>query len=316
MNIKVALDWTPNTLHAGLLLAEINHYFRDQGLVVEFVNPADDQYAVAPAQRLARKEVDIAIGPSETVLSYNTLGDKSAPLIAIATMFQEDTSAIATLKTSHIMRPAQLDGKTLGSYGARFEDDIIRQLVRNDGGQGVFRIQKPNKLEMWQHLVRQDIDAAWIFLPWEGVKAEHEEGLALQTFQLRDYGIPYGYSPLLITHQDIIDEQGTKLKYFLTAVAQGWRHVIKDPGKAAQQLHRHVSQPDFESVAMLRRSLDMLSPAVLNENNQWGFMEGYHWVDFVDWMIEQQILKDVQGVPMNHAQVDSSMLYTNEFFKV
>ena len=36
------------------------------------------------------------------------------------------------------------------------------------------------------------------FKAWEGVEAQHK-GVELNTFSLGDYGIPYGYTPLLIT---------------------------------------------------------------------------------------------------------------------
>lgn len=315
MKLKVGLDRTPNTLHAGLLLAEVKGYFKDHDLEVEMLSPAEDHYAVTPAKKLAQKQVHLAIGPSENVISYNTLGDKSASLVAIAAMLQQDTGAITTLKDSGVERPSQLDGKTIGSYGARFENDIVRQLIIQDGGRGNFIVKKPEKLEMWHSLINRTIDAAWIFLPWEGVKAEYEENVKLNTFQLRDFNIPYGYSPLLITHQDFIQDENQALKAFLIATERGWRDVYDNPEKAAKLLSEHTKYPDFREKAIVRKSLEMIAPALFNDNDQWGFMEGYHWIDFVDWMIKCQILKDSDGVPMNHGQIDTSMLYTNEFFK-
>lgn len=38
---------------------------------------------------------------------------------AVAALLQEDTSAIVTLKSSGLDRPAKLDGKRYASYGAR-----------------------------------------------------------------------------------------------------------------------------------------------------------------------------------------------------
>lgn len=314
MKLKIALDWTSNTLHAGILLAQAEGYFKDRNLEVTLTSPAEDNYAVTPAKKLAQKEVHVAIGPAESVISYNTLGDQSVPLVAIAAMLQQDTSAIVTLAESGISRPARLNGKTIGSYGARFEDDIVRQLIIADGGKGDFAVKKPEKLHMWQDLMNRHIDAAWIFLPWEGVMT-HEKNVYFNAFQLRDFGIPYGYSPLLISHQDFIRDENKALNAFLEAVEQGWRDVYASPDKAARRLQEHVKHPDFQKTAVVRASLEQIAPALFNQDNQWGMMEGYHWVDFLDWMIDCQIIKDAKGIPMNHGQVDSSMLYTNEFFK-
>ena len=315
MELKVALDWTPNTLHAGILLAEARGYFKDKDLQVELINPAFDDYAVTPAQRLAQKQVHVAIGPAESVISYNTLGEQSVSLLAIAAVLQKDTSAIVTLQDSGITRPAQLDGKVLGSYGARFEDDIVRQLIIKDGGQGKFTTKEPAKLAMWEQLLDHTVDAAWIFLPWEGIKAKYEGNIQLNVFQLKNFGIPYGYSPLLITHQDFIRDESQALRAFLQAVEQGWRDVYDNTEKAARRLQEHMNHPDFQNLEILKQSLDMIAPAVLNDAGQWGFMGGYHWVDFLDWLVETQVLKDTQGIPMNHGQIDTTLLYTNEFFK-
>jgi hypothetical protein len=42
-----------------------------------------------------------------------------------------------------------------------------------------------------------EADATWVFCHWEGVEAELK-GVELNTFALRDYGIAYGYSPVLL----------------------------------------------------------------------------------------------------------------------
>ena len=38
-----------------------------------------------------------------------------------------------------------------------------------------------------------------MFMGWEGLEAERK-GIELNAFDLADYGIPYGYSPLLARH--------------------------------------------------------------------------------------------------------------------
>ena len=315
MHLKLALDWTPNTLHAGILIAEAKGYYKDDGLGLEIINPADDNYEVTPAKKLSQKQVHLAITPSESVISFNMRKDPS-PLQAIAANLQRDTSAIVALKDSGIERPAQMDGRRFASYNARFENDIIRQMVKNDGGRGDLEITNPEMLSMWDNLVEKKADATWVFLPWEGVKAKYEhDNLQYHAFQMGDYGVPYGYSPLIISHQDFISEENAAIRIFLQATERGWRDVYDDPEKAAQVLHKHVDQPEFENLDFVADSLKMIQPALLTSDDRWGFMEGQRWVNFIDWMINHHILKDEEGIPMNHGQIDTTMLYTNEFFK-
>ncbi|MGB3588561.1 MAG: ABC transporter substrate-binding protein [Tunicatimonas sp.] len=314
MKLSLALDWSPNSLHAGYFVAEAKEFYKDESLDVTFVNPEDDNYAKTPAKKLADKEVHLAIAPSESVISFNTLKE-SIPLTAVAAALQKDASAIVVRADSEIKRPAQLDGKIFASYNARFEDDIVRQLIKNDGGQGNIQISNPAYLEMWRTVADGSSDATWVFLPWEGPKAKVEQNLLFRAFTLKDYGIPYGYSPLLITHTDFISEEESAIRAFLRAAEKGWRYVAENPEESAELLHKEFSHTNWQDLPMLKESLQMLAPYILSDKGRWGFMDGTRWLDFVEWMIESQVLKNVNGVPMNIGQIDTSMFYTNDFFK-
>lgn len=314
MKINLALDWAPNTLHAGYFIAEAEGYFKDDQLDVDFITPEDDNYATTPARKVADKAVHVAVAPSESVISFNTLPN-AIPLVAIAAVMQEDASAIVTRSDSGITRPAQLDGKIFASYQARFEDDIVRQLVRADGGQGNFTVSNPEKLGMWRTVVDGTADATWVFLPWEGPQARRESDVSFNAFRMSDYGIPYGYSPLLVTHEDFVEQEPDMLHMFLRAVERGWRFVHDRPDRAAEILHMHISHPNFQDLAMVKESLGLLQPFILGESRRWGFMDGSRWLAWVEWLINTQVLKDTSGVPLNHGQIDTSMLYTNDFFK-
>ena len=314
MKINLALDWTPNTMHAGYFIAEAEGYFKADQLDVEFITPEDDNYTVTPAKKLADKQVHVAVAPSESVISFNTLPE-TIPLVAIAAVLQDDASAIVTRSDSVVTRPARLDGKTFASYRARFEDDIVRQLVRAEGGEGTFTVSTPERLEMWRAVVDGSADATWVFLPWEGVLAQHQHNITFNAFRLKDYRIPYGYSPLLITHQDFIEQEPDMLQIFLRAVEKGWRFVHDRPGRAAEILHMHISHPNFQDLTIVEDSLTLLQPSILGSTRRWGFMDGSRWLAWVEWMLGTKVLKDTSGAPLSPGQIDTSMLYTNDFFK-
>jgi NitT/TauT family transport system substrate-binding protein len=57
---------------------------------------------------------------STGVISYHTWPNAAKPkLVAVAALLQNNQSAIVTLKSSGIDRPAKLDGKKYASYAAR-----------------------------------------------------------------------------------------------------------------------------------------------------------------------------------------------------
>jgi ABC-type nitrate/sulfonate/bicarbonate transport system substrate-binding protein len=54
------------------------------------------------------------------VISYHTWPNGDKPkIVAVAALLQSNQSAIVTLQSSGIDRPAKLDGKTYASYAAR-----------------------------------------------------------------------------------------------------------------------------------------------------------------------------------------------------
>lgn len=118
--VTVALDWTPNTNHTGFYVARNNGYYKDAGIDVTISSPHTDDYKATPASRLIDGSATFACTPSETIISYHTWPNGAKPkIVAVAALVQSNLSAVVTLKSSGIERPAQLDGKKYASYAAR-----------------------------------------------------------------------------------------------------------------------------------------------------------------------------------------------------
>ncbi len=301
--IKIALDWTPNTIHSGLFMAYHKGYYKEAGLNVEFISPATDNYELTPARRLAQKKVDFAIAPSESVISYNTSRNPE-PLISVAGILQRDTSAIVALKSSGIKRPAELDGRTYASYDARFEDGIVAEMIKNDGGKGEFTPVTIGRLGIWDMLKKGEADSTWVFMPWEGVQAERN-GIELNVFRMEDFGIPYGYTPLILAHGDTLEANHQDYRHFLMATALAYKEAAEDPETAAEFLCEHVDHPDFKDKSFIAASLKQLKPALLTENGDWGLMEEKVWDKFITFLTETNLLEPDKAV-------NGRELFTNE----
>ncbi len=73
---------------------------------------------------------------------------------AVAAILQDDTSAIVTLKSSGLDRPAKLDGRTYASYGARYEGRIVQRMIQNDGGAGDYKEIALPMLGIWETILK------------------------------------------------------------------------------------------------------------------------------------------------------------------
>lgn len=290
-HISLALDWTPNTIHTGFYVAAAKGFYDDFNLKVEFLLPDTDAYAVSPAKKVELGLADLALAPSESVISFR-IKAQPTPLVAVAAVLAKDASAVVTLKSSGIERPAQLDGKVYASYNARFEDHIVKQLVRNDGGRGEVRVIYPERLGVWSTLVNGEADATWIFLPWEGMDARLR-GLELNVFQLGDYGIPYGYSPVIVGHQEFVQKK--KVRKFLRATAKGFAFAKSNPLEAAEILMQAAAHPSLADRGLVEQSQVYITQYYFDENGNWGVMQNKVWVDFINWLVQEGILTDHTG---------------------
>lgn len=307
--IRLALDRTPNTNHTGFYIALAKGAYEQAGLDVQFISPDEENYQTMPARRVSQSDAHLAITPSESVISYQTNG---VPLLAVATLLARDISAIVTLKESGIERPQQLDGKVYASYGARYEEDIIRQLIQNDDGRGTFVPHKLAWTGIWKSLVTREVDAAWVWLTWEGVKA-YIDGVDLNQFLFDEYEIPYSYNPVLTAHRDWVDENGDALRRFLEATAAGFKFAVKNPDEAAKILIKTANHPMLTNRNFIEQSQQMVSGYYLDPEGQWGRMHRNIWVSFVNWMIRNRMLTSPDGELIQKMNVDT--LFTNEYLE-
>lgn len=278
-NLRLALDWTPNTNHIGFFVAQEKGFYKEFGITVDITNPAQDDYAVTPAKKVELGNADLALCPFESVISYQTKAVRF-DAVAIATVFQEDLSAIVVREDSNIKSPKDLDNCSYASYKARYEDEIVKQMIKNDGGEGSIQVVYPQKLGIWQTVENKTYDATWIFMNWEGVEAK-SKGLQLRSFKLADFGIPYSYSPIIMGSRTRIMELKEVYSNFLSATKKGFLFSKDYPEEAAKILSRHLSESD--------RDIDLLetikiSASVLENEDSWGVMSKKRVQDFIDWL--------------------------------
>lgn len=276
--IKIALDWTPNTIHTGLYLALEAGFYTSRGLDVQLL-PPDASYSKTPAKRLEDGEVDLAICPSESCIAYQQSG--KLEIQAIYAILQRDASAIVSTKLNRI---AELgEGKIYGSYNARYEDDIIKAMVSKDGGDpaGVGLEHQQGKLSLFEALKEDKVDATWVFMPWEGVEAE-SEGVKLNVFEAKDYGIPYGYSPVIARNASADKLDTTALHDFVVATREGYARAMQNVDQAAEVLSKHCDP--LRSEDFLRKSQRNINE-YYGDGSTLGAMSSRRWDEWIQWLV-------------------------------
>ena len=302
IKLKLALDWTPNINHIGFLIAKELGFYKQQGIDLEILNPQDDNYAMTPGKKLELGVADFAIAPFETVISLNNKVNQ-VQAIAIYAILQKDLSCIATLKSSNITSPKLLDGKTYASYKARYEDHIVKQMIKNDGGEGDLNIIYPDKLGIWNTLLSGKANATWIFDNWEGIEAS-SKNIELDKFTLDEFNIPYGYSSIVLTKKENITKHKVPYSEFIKATQKGFLFTKNNLTESVDILKRYVTEYDLKNID-LEKSISFSIPHFGDESNC-GVMKQERVLSFTKWLVDKGLEDKV---------ILNQNLFTNELFE-
>ena len=300
--VTVAPDWSLNTNHTGFVVAQALGFYRAAGLELELLPYVDQPTA---AKRVLAGEALFGLGPQETVVAY---ADQPTPLLAVAAVNAHNPSALAVLADSSIQRPKDLDGTRYASYGARFELQVVREMIRADGGEGLIEERVLPKPTVPDALYTAQADCTWVFPAWEGVEAELA-GQPLRCFLVRDYGIPDLYTPVLFTDPARLEGESELLRAFVQATAEGFELAAADPKRAVAAVLE--SYPNLN--AELWRRSQPLAGANYRAERPWGVIDPEVWATYGRYLQTHGFLTGRRGDKLSEPVWDT--LYTNELLK-
>lgn len=276
--VTIMLDWTPNTNHTGLYVADKLGYFEDAGLDVEIVEAAE---AGAEAS-VANGTVDFGISFQDSLVpAFSAEESSQLPVTAVAAIIQHNTSGIISLKEDNITSPAQMAGHSYATWDMPIEQAIIKKTVTDDGGDY-------NKIDLISTYVEDisaalqtNIDSVWIYYAWDGIAAK-VAGLDTNFFYFKDYAeeLDY-YSPVIIAGNDYLENNSATAKKFLGAVSKGYTYSMEHPEEAATIL---VDANEGLDPEICKESQIWLADQYQADADQWGVIDGSRWNAFYSWV--------------------------------
>lgn len=292
--VTMVLDWTPNTNHTGLYVAQQNGYFEAQGLDVEIILPGE----AGANQLVAANQAEFGIGAQESLTEARVQG---IPIVSIAALIQHNTSGFASPKSKGIESPSDYEGKTYGGWGAPVEKAVLGSIMEQDNAD-VERVDIVNIGNSdFFTAVERDIDFAWIYYGWTGIEAElRGDELNMQYLTDLSDKLDY-YTPILMTNENMIAEDPETVRAFTKAVSQGYEFAIDEPEQAADILIESVPDLDPE---LVNASQEWLSPKYQDDATRFGEQQEQVWADYAAWMFDNGLLDE---------QLNVEQAYTNEF---
>lgn len=295
-DITFVLDWTPNTNHTGLYVAEKLGYFDEAGLNVTIVQPPEDGATTMVASGQAQFGIDF-----QDYLAPVYTSDEEVPVTAVAAIIQHNTSGIISLKEDGIESPKGLEGKNYATWGLQLEQAIIKNVVTADGGDFDKVNLIPEYVTDVPTALQQDIDAVWVYYAWDGISTK-VAGLDTNMFYFKDITPEFDYySPVIIANTDFLADDPDTAKAFLNAVRKGYEYAIENPDEAADILCEAVPELDPE---MVKESQKWLADQYKAEVDQWGYIDPERWNAFYNWLNENGLSE--KEIPENYG-------FTNEY---
>ena len=283
--ITFVLDWTPNTNHTGLYVAQSQGFFEEQGLEVEIVQPPEDGADALVASGKAKFGVSF-----QDTMAPGVAGENALPTTAVAALIQHNTSGIVSRKGEGMDTPKGMEGKKYATWDSPVEKAMIQNVVEEDGGDyGKVEMIPSTVTDEVSALQSNSVDAIWIFYGWAGVKMELE-GLETDYFAFKDINPVFDYyTPVVIANNDFLANEPETAKKFLTALKDGYEYAIENPEDAAQILCEAAPELDKELAVASQK---YLSEQYKAEVEQWGYMDPARWNSFYQWLNDNGLVEN------------------------
>lgn len=297
--ITFVLDWTPNTNHTGLYVAQEKGYFAAEGLDVNIVQPPEDGAEILVGSGKAQFGVSF-----QDFLAPALVGDNALPVEAVAAILQHNTSGIVSRKGDGITSPKGLEGKKYATWNMDLEKAILKNVVEADGGDfSKVKLIPSTVTDAPSALQSKSVDALWIYYGADGIAAE-VAGVPTDYFYFKDINPIFDYySPVVIGNAEWMKKHPDTAKAFLRALKKGYEYAIQHPDEAADILLKAVPELNKDTV---HKSMAYMKDQYQADAPAWGTINLKRWNTFYQWLNENHLvdgeLADNAGVNMDYLE--------------
>lgn len=295
--VTLRLDFLPQGYHAPLFYGLAKGFYEQQGITLQI---GDGKGSNASLQAAAAGNDMIVIANYSTMLQSVSEG---IPLVAIGGLIQRVPDSIIALKGSGIVKPKDMEGKTMSIPPT---SAIFKMFPAFAAATGV-DMSKIKLIQMTPAATQTallqgqvDFTTGWAFT--QGVAMAKMKPIE-EPMMIADYGITL-LGAGFVVRQDTAASKKDVLKRFMAATAKSFEEGLKNPVEANDALVAARPQVDKEvSLEMLK-----LFPPYLTTAQSKG--RPFGWMAREDWDKTLDILRNYFDLKGN---IDLTKVYTNEF---
>ncbi len=223
--LSLALDWFVNPDHAHLVIAQQKGFFKEQGLEIDMIEPADPSM---PAKLVAAGKADLAVTYQPQL---HMQIDEDLPLTRISSLVDNPLNSLVVLEDGPIKEVKDLKGKKIGFSVGGFEDVLLRVMLKHHD-LSLEDVELVNvNWSLSPSLISKKTDAViGSFRNFElnQMLLENHKGRA---FLVEEHGVPV-YEELIIVVNNKEREQADKWQRFNRALKQAIDYIHEQPEQA------------------------------------------------------------------------------------
>jgi len=246
--VRLALDFQPNAVHAGIYTAIRDAADERHGVDLEVRVPSasTDSIKLLTAGRADLGVVDI----HDLALAR----ERGADLVGVGALVQRPLAAV--IARGDVRRPRDLEGRRAGVTGLPSDDAVLRAVLEHDGA-GLGDVRRVTiGFTAVPSLVAGRVDAVVAFWNAEGVTLRLR-GVDTREFRVDRYGAPPYPELVLAATRRTLDERPELVSDTVAALRDGTEEALADPPTAIAE----IAKASGEDERVVRAQFQALEPA-------------------------------------------------------
>lgn len=244
--LKLTINWTPGNSDIGIQYAEALGFYKAAGIDLE-IEPGKGSGTTSQLVAAGSTDVGLASGSSAIAIAA-----KGAPIKIIAPVYQAPEWGIISLEESSILKPKDLEGKTIAIPAGSADIALFETMLRANGvDKSKINVLSADASGYLGLLAEKKVDGVSA-TPGDVMIPLGEKGIKTKIMFYRDNGAPIvGLS--IIARDDKLKKNPELYKKFVEATLKGYAATIKNPEAAVDALR--ARNPDSATKAALMEDL-------------------------------------------------------------
>lgn len=292
--VSIRLTWMHGYQSIGFYVSEQKGFYAEENLEVTL---APRKKGLRAIEAVISGQNDFGVGGMAYILGSQ---EQSSPVVAIASLYQQNPTCIISFKDLGIVKPQDLVGRSVRVFSEGWTIQDRYRIFLKKVGIKSGQIKEVVIRSDMSPFYNREVDA-WLCQITGTAARVKAEGHDVNVILFKDYGV-LTYNMLIFTTPEMIEGRPDVVERFIRASLRGWRWSIENPAEAADMVL--IYDPNIDREAMLASHLEAI-PLMYTGENPIG------WIEREVWEIAS---RDLQGIGVVKRK-DIDAAFTMEFLK-